>query len=125
MIYLATPYSHSDPGMMKRRFELVTRCAAWLSKNGHIVYSPITHGHLISEFGELPTDAEHWKRHNEIMFDTCSDLYILMQFGWVCSVGVQIEIEWAKQKKTPIMGIRPHNDGQWRFAFESLPGEEQ
>ncbi|MCP4786572.1 MAG: DUF1937 family protein [Fuerstiella sp.] len=48
MIYLASPYSHSDANIREKRFRDVCRTAARLMRNGDVVFSPIAHGHPIA-----------------------------------------------------------------------------
>lgn len=44
-VYLATPYSHPDPKVREARFQAVNAVAAQLMRDGHHVYSPISHAH--------------------------------------------------------------------------------
>jgi len=56
MIYLACPYSHPDSNVREYRFKMANRAAAKLMRDGHIVYSPISHTHPIAMEGDLPLD---------------------------------------------------------------------
>src|SRR3954470_8339054 len=42
IIYLACPYTDGDPRLREQRFEAATDAAAFLIRQGYIVYSPIT-----------------------------------------------------------------------------------
>jgi len=102
LIYLATPYSHSDSEVREFRFREVSRYAAILMNMGRYVYSPISHSHPIATYGELPTNWEFWHSHDENMMNYCSELYILCLDGWDESIGVKHEIELANERDMKI-----------------------
>lgn len=54
MIYLASPYTHSDVHVREWRFREACRAAAALLRAGITVFSPIAHSHPIAAFG-MPT----------------------------------------------------------------------
>ncbi len=97
MIYLATPYSHADPAIREERFLAVNKVAARLMQAGHLVFSPISHGHPIQAAGDLPTDWGYWQRYCEKMLSVCTSLVIVKLDGWKESVGVAAEFELAKK----------------------------
>lgn len=103
MIYLAGPYS----GMENRSFRELTLYAAHLVKEGHHVYSPITHSHPMAEVIDLPSDWEYWKELDERMIAACSMLVVLKLDGWESSVGVAAEIEIAKRLGIPVFYRTP------------------
>jgi hypothetical protein len=51
MIYVISPYSHPDLAVRQRRFDAACRAAAALARDGHLVISPIVHGHPLVEHG--------------------------------------------------------------------------
>lgn len=104
-IYLATPYSDPDPVIMQTRFEVVNRVAGDLIRKGFIVFSPISHNHVIAKVGGLPTGWDFWLEYDKTFIVWCDKVYILMQDGWKDSVGVNTEIEIAKQMGKPIIYI--------------------
>lgn len=106
-LYLATPFSHKDRHVMLERFNVVNKVAAKLMANGYIVYSPISHTHPISEAGSLPTDWEFWKEQDSPFLEWCDELWVLVVNGWRDSVGVQAEIEEARELNKPVRFIGP------------------
>ncbi len=104
-IYLATPYSHKDPKIMQTRFELVNKVAGDLIRHGYIVFSPISHNHVIVKAGNLPTGWDFWLEYDKTFIEWADKVYVLMQDGWKDSVGVNTEIEIAKEFGKPIVYI--------------------
>lgn len=92
MIYLASPYSHDDPAVKEKRFEIVCRAAAQFMKEGHHIFSPIAHTHPIAKFG-LPGGFEFWEPYDRAFLSMCSKLWVLKMDGWETSIGVGAEIE--------------------------------
>ncbi len=61
MIYLASPYSHPDPAVREQRFRAACRAAAELIRAGHVVISPVVHGHPMAALGCRP-NGRFWER---------------------------------------------------------------
>jgi hypothetical protein len=101
MIYLASPYSHSDPLVRDGRFHAACRAAADLIRDGHTVFPPVLIGHALVPFG-LPTDWPFWKPHVRGQLERASSLAVLTLPGWRESVSVQAEIEIARSRGLPI-----------------------
>ena len=106
MIYLASPYSHSDAHVREQRFRAVCRAAARLMRNGDVVFSPIAHGHPIALHG-LPTDWRFWERHDREQLARCDEVIVLMLDGWRDSEGVQAEIRIAAELGKPVRYLEP------------------
>lgn len=89
-VYLGSPYSlypdHDEAA------EIVAAAAAGLMAQGLVVYSPIAHGHYVSQQGDLPTSWEFWKAQCQPLIDAASALAVLKMEGWGKSVGLQYEI---------------------------------
>jgi hypothetical protein len=94
MIYLASPYSHPDPQVREQRFHAASAAAAVLMRAGHQVFSPIAHGHPLTQHG-LPGDWRFWEPHARWCLERCDEVVVLMLDGWEASQGVQAEIELA------------------------------
>jgi hypothetical protein len=94
MMYLASPYSHSDPRVREARFDAACRATAELVLAGQAVFSPIVHGHPLVRFG-LPTDWSFWQRFDEAQIRRCDEVLVLRIDAWDESVGVRAEIEFA------------------------------
>ncbi|MBN1341571.1 MAG: DUF1937 family protein [Phycisphaerae bacterium] len=106
MICLASPYSDPEPGVEEQRFEAVCRAAAALMQHGIEVFSPISHSHGIARFG-LPKDWAFWQRYDGAFLAWCDELWVLMLGGWEQSVGVQAEIEIAREMGKPVRLVDP------------------
>lgn len=105
-IYLATPYTHPDPQVREARFFTVSERANALMREGFLVFSPITHGHLIGVMGGLPGDFTFWKEHClSFLHHWAEAVYVLAQPGWQDSVGVAAEIEEAQRIGLPVSFI--------------------
>lgn len=103
MIYLASPYTHPDPSVVKYRYQAVRAQVGWMLDAGVYVYSPIVHFHHVAKHHELPTDSNFWSNHNRHMLNLANRLDVLCLEGWEDSVGVKQEIEWAKEWR---IGVR-------------------
>lgn len=101
LIYLATPYTHSDKKVMEKRFKNVNRFASKLMKDGFFVFSPISHTHPIAVEGDLPRCFEYWRGYDYKMLSCCGKMVVFCQDGWKDSIGVNSEIQLASK-----MGIQ-------------------
>jgi hypothetical protein len=106
MIYLASPYSHSDPAVREFRFREACRAAAKFMRCGQPVFSPIAHGHCICTYG-LPTDWRFWEPFDRRQLERCDEVVVLMLDGWRESVGVQAEIRIAAESGKPVRYVAP------------------
>ena len=107
MIYLASPYMHSDPAVRQERFEVACRAAAELIRQGKTVFSPIAHSHAICQLG-LPLDWAFWERHDMEFLQRCDEIVVLKLDGWKESVGVQAEIGAARRLEKPVTFLDVH-----------------
>ena len=107
MIYLASPYMHSNPAVRQQRFEVACRAAAELIRQGKTVFSPIAHSHSICQLG-LPLDWAFWERHDMAFLEMCDEVVVLKVDGWQESVGVRAEIEAARRMEKPISFFSVH-----------------
>jgi Domain of unknown function (DUF1937) len=96
MIYLASPYSHSDPAVREQRFDAACATAAVLMRAGHIVFSPVIHGHPLTRLG-LPGDWLFWESQARWQLERCEEVVVLMLDGWDESDGVRAEVEIATE----------------------------
>ena len=99
--YLACPYSHPDRCVRLLRFQAVTQLAARLIAKGEAIYSPITHGHAITEIG-LPMEWDFWKQHSLAMLRVCSGMLIYCLDGWDSSIGIRAEVTQAQEWGIPV-----------------------
>lgn len=113
MIYLASPYSHPDPLVMKTRFLLAEQCTAALLKRKAWVYSPVVHCHELAAKYQLPTDFAYWQEYNIAMIKRCESFVILAIPGWEESKGVNGEISVARMLGMPIAHCNEEGEIVW------------
>lgn len=106
-VYLASPYTHADPTVKKSRFIEITKAASHLIREGHMVFSPITHFHPMELHGGLPDGWEFWKTIDELYLKHSKTMFILGLSGWEDSVGVAAEIKICKRMGLPISLVDP------------------
>ena len=109
LTYLAVPYSHSDPAIRQKRFEIVNKVSADLMSAGHLIFSPISHTHPIALAGELPVHWEFWKNFDIAYLEVSKKLIVLMLDGWKESKGVTGEVEIAVDLGIPIEYLEYEN----------------
>jgi hypothetical protein len=105
-IYLATPYSHKDPAVRESRFNAINRVAARLMKEGHVVFSPISHSHHIAIAGDTPMGFDFWESQDESFIDWCDVMFVYKAPGWEDSIGVGAEIDMALNAGKPVQFIK-------------------
>lgn len=96
MIYIATNYTDESRHVMQERFEKVTAFASTLVRQGHLVFSPITHGHPIAWQGNLPVTFDIWQKYALTMLAMCEKMIVFQQPGWEHSEGLEAEIALAE-----------------------------
>lgn len=105
-IYLAAPYSHPDASVREQRFMAVSERANATMRLGHLVYSPITHGHILGLYGGLPGDFEFWERHClSFLRRWAEELWVMSLPGWETSRGVLAEMEEAGRLDLPVRNL--------------------
>jgi hypothetical protein len=109
-IYLASPYSHSNPAVRHWRFKAVNEVAAVLMSSGHIVFSPISHSHPIALDHDLPKGWEFWGRIDSVFVSLCSHVCVLMLPGWEISEGIKEEIELGRKHGKEILYLQAKED---------------
>lgn len=115
MIYLASPYSHPEPLVMKTRFLLAEQTTALYTKKGAHVYSPIVHYHEMAAKYKFPTDFEFWKKINMDMLRRAEEMWVLDIPGWMESVGVQAEIAaWRSFARFDVTFVAVPSEAAWQ-----------
>lgn len=105
LVYLCSPYSHSDENIMEQRFNQVCKTAGILFNKGFDVFCPIAMSHPIKINSNLSGDWATWSAFDKRMVSLCTNLYVLCIDGWKESVGVSCEIKEALKLKIPITFI--------------------
>lgn len=113
MLYLASPYTHSDPLIVKTRFLLAEQVTANLLERGYFIYSPIVHCHALAEKYALPSDFTFWKQYN-FDFIRRSDQFLILNIpGWEESKGVTAERDFARECGIEIGFVDEHGNMTW------------
>ena len=108
MIYLASPYSaHTPDGGRNtaeehRRYLAACTAVGLIMKTGALVYSPIVHWHIVDQMFTGEIGYEDYLAADCEMIIKCDELRVLMIAGWEKSVGVKVEIEYAKKHNKPV-----------------------
>lgn len=104
LIYLASPYTHSDPETVDLRYRVACAAAAILMEEGHTVFSPIAHSHAIADHlpDALRFNHDHWLRQDFAILEHCDELHVLPLPGWRDSRGVSTEIHFANARQIPV-----------------------
>lgn len=118
IIYLGVPYSHDDPEIEEQRFQEVSKYGAELSRQGVIVFSPVSMAHPMKLYG-LPGGWEFWKKFDEVYLGICSSLRILCLDGWEDSTGLKAEVRMMEDLGKPIEYV--HKEGD--LYIPGKPGE--
>mgnify|MGYP006921349004 CR=1 FL=1 len=109
-VYLGCPYSDNDPHVEEQRFIAVSKAAAYLMRQGHLVYSPISHCHPMKVHGGLPGGWQFWRRMDSAYMRHCTLLIVLLLDGWEKSEGVKSEITMAKELGIGVLFMDPRSN---------------
>ena len=102
LIYLASPYTHSDPWVRQDRYEQVFFATSKMMLNGLKVFSPIVYTHHLDRMlGEGMTHRD-WLLQ-VLPYLHRSDRFVVLKLdGWERSKGIQQETEEADK-----LGLKP------------------
>jgi hypothetical protein len=107
LIYLASPYSHPNDDVREMNYKIISKIAAEMVSEGHVVLSPISYGHNLLKFCDMPSDWEFWYNFCVTFLLKCDELIVIKMPGWDISRGVLEEIEIAKNHNIKINFIEP------------------
>lgn len=105
LIYIGSPYSHTDPVVVEENYRRVSRLAAKLCSKGQVAFSPITYGHTLLGFVQMPNDWEFWKSFCLSFLEHSEELIVYKMPGWENSKGLAAEIEFATERNIKITWI--------------------
>ena len=106
ILYLAVPFTHSDPKIRENRFQTACRAAAKLMESGITVFSPLSHSVPIVRHGNLDElDSTFWLSMDTPILRHCDEILVLCLDGWEESRGVKEEMLFALENNMPITMI--------------------
>lgn len=110
MIYVASPYSHSNPIVEDHRFTMAEEYVAACFRQRLAVFSPIYYCHQIARKFKFPGDANFWKSFNNNMLRRADQIHVLQLIGWRESRGVQYELQMAIELGIEIIYVEYTNE---------------
>jgi len=96
VVYLAAPYSHSDPAVVAGRMDQVAEAMTDLMQAGVCVVSPLSF-HWVSERIQHPLDWQHFEHYCRTLLSRCDIMVIVALEGWQQSTGVTAELDAVRQ----------------------------
>jgi len=109
IVFISSPYSHPDDEIRESNFKIVSKLAADLNSQGTVAVSPITYGHTLLQFKEMPSNWEFWKEFCLTFLEKSHELIVYKMPGWENSRGMKEEIEFAKKLNIPITYMEYQN----------------
>ena len=106
--YLASPYSHPNEEVKKKRYDEICIITARIIKYDSkvIPFSPIVYSHVLES--EYMTQID-WIDFDLEMLQLFDVLCVVMLDGWNESKGVSLEIKYALENDIPIIYLDPAN----------------
>ena len=99
MIYLASPFWHTDPVIRNHRVEVSRIITKQMLTGGEMIYSPLVFSIPVDDHSI--TEAI-WMEHCLDMLMRCDELLIVPLSGWHESRGISREIEaWQSDRSRP------------------------
>jgi hypothetical protein len=111
--FLASPYSHRDRDIRRRRYHDTNRAVAWLWQRRLWTFSPIVHCHHMTEDFGFDTEASAWVDYNTAMMEASNGLFMLRLGGWTDSAGVRAEYNLARSLNLDTHIILPRGDDDY------------
>jgi len=109
IVYLAAPYSSSDPLITEARMNTFLDVDALLIEQGYITVSPLAKHFILNRGRTIPGDWDYWKRYSEKLLNVCDELIVTTCIpGWKDSTGVRGEIQCAIRRDIPISEVNEH-----------------
>ena len=109
MWYVACPYFHEDPEVMRQRISELAVCVKHILKNyeGVVVHAPVLSTLNIQAECGIETPLMGWYAFDlayiERMFSDWDDRLVVLEMdGWQTSKGVALEIQAARDRSIPI-----------------------
>ena len=114
--YLANPYTHPDPEVMKARMAAVTAVLESYTIQGRPAMAPVAYTARMQVFGVCPPQG--WYHYDLGFLMGCESLTLLKLPGYEHSYGVQLELATANTIGIPIHEL------EWETIKELLSAEQ-
>ncbi len=88
---------------MQKRYDQISKIAAGLTKEGKVAFSPITYGHTLLNYEDLPAEYEFWENFCLTFLKYSDELWVYMMPGWDVSKGIANEIRFAIENRIPVV----------------------
>jgi len=105
MIYLISPYTHSDPAVQYHRYRQACRATAKLMAAGIPVFSPLCNSVPAVELGGLEMDHDGFMEIDLPLLHRCDEVLVIGLDGWAESKGVRREMFEALALRKPVVQI--------------------
>ena len=105
LIYIASPYTNKDYTKLVDNYLTVTKYAAKLVEQGDVAFSPITYGHTLVSFRQMPLDFAFWENFCMTFLKKCDEMIVLCIPGWEHSKGVAAEIKLCEEYGIPVVYV--------------------
>lgn len=103
VLYLACPFTHSDPAVQEYRYRMSCIAAAKLMRRGIVVFNPLSHSVPINEYLHGIEDQHtFWMGIDLPVLHRCDEVLILGLEKWTESRGVKAEMFEAMAYAKPI-----------------------
>ncbi|KAF1024584.1 MAG: hypothetical protein GAK37_03070 [Pseudomonas sp.] len=100
-IFLACPYSHTEPAVVHERFVHCNQVAASIVEAGHAVFSQVSMSNPINQAftgKDAAAIGKLWAPVDAVFMELLDELIVLDLPGWELSGGIKREIEFFKNK---------------------------
>jgi len=106
VIYVASPYSHSDPAIREHRYRMAMNYVYHNTMSGTPrLFSPILYTHEMACKYNMPADFDFWQSFCLAWLDRAEELHILKLEGWQESRGLLAEWNHARRLNLPILEV--------------------
>src|ERR1035438_412186 len=109
-IYLASPYNHKSVRTRQKRIDAVTAFGFKLIQEGLNVFCPITQSSNLQKTSGDKLTHEEWMRVDIAFLSKAKLLVVFCLDGWMESVGVKEEIDYAVDPRNDIPVVYVHPD---------------
>lgn len=116
--YLGLPYSNKNNYMLHYRAEISNKIAVELTKQGRIIFAPISAWHHIAMKYDMPTDFEYWAKLDEAFIKVSKKVLIIDLPGWKESTGVKFELTLANKYNKIVEHIDPRDYLEIEFLLK-------